>query len=191
VLVGGVDAEVEAVVADVVAVMEVDEEVVAVDTKMEEDNNGDLEEVAVVPGHKEVVVAVDHGVELLLQVVGAELPATTLDTKLEVQLTGARLPVDMVVLLIQVTAREDMVVDLCAQLGLVQLVDTEQLHTVVVPLVVVSKAEGVAVVVVVTGEECNSTTESANIRISLTTNASSSFLNKTFVLLKKMFSITF
>jgi hypothetical protein len=49
-----------------------------------------------------------------------------------------------------------MVVDPCAQLGLGQLVDTEQLHTEVVPLAVVSKVEVVVVVVVVvTGEECN------------------------------------
>ena len=83
--------------------MEVDEEVVvAVDTKMEEDNSGDLEAVVGVPGHKVVVAAVDHGEELPLPVVGEELPVTTLDTKQEAQLTGAKLPVDMVVLLIQV-----------------------------------------------------------------------------------------
>ena len=74
-------------------------EVVVVDTKMEEVNSGDLEGV---PGHKEAVV-VKLGVELLFQVDGVELQATTLDTKPEVQLTGEALQEeDMVLVVIQV-----------------------------------------------------------------------------------------
>ena len=78
--------------------MEADVEVVVVDTKMEEVNSGDLEGV---PGHKEAVV-VKLGVELLFQVDGVELQATTLDTKPEVQLTGETLQEDMVLVVIQV-----------------------------------------------------------------------------------------
>ena len=74
--------------------------VVAVDTKTEEVNSGDLE---VEPGHKEAVVE-EVGAELKLPVVGAELPATILvDTKPEVELNGAMLlEEDTVVVLIQV-----------------------------------------------------------------------------------------
>ena len=79
--------------------MEADVVVAAVDTKTEEVNNGDLE---VAPGHKEEVV-VEDGAEHKLPVVGAELPTTIPDTKLEVQLTGeALLEEDTVVLRKQV-----------------------------------------------------------------------------------------
>ena len=73
--------------------------VVAVDTKTEEVNSGDLE---VEPGHKEAVVE-EVGAELKLPMVGVELPAIIPeDTKPEVELNGEMLLEDTVVVPIQV-----------------------------------------------------------------------------------------